>query len=303
MILSPQRVFQVSAFTREASGGNPAGVVLDAQGLSDAQMRTMADTLDPPDTAFVLPAEQGGCDAQVRYLTPRRETTFVGHATVAAQYVRAKIEGLSSPRQRLMTGIGPVEIETLQADGDYRIAITQPAPVLGPMFSAQHHTAVFSALGLSGADVHPQFPLQLVAQKAPRLLIGVRSPDTLSALRPDFETLKRLSPEIGAEGYFVFALESGQPRAVTRARLFCPVMGIPEDPVSGNTHAMLGVYLVQHGLLAPQAGRMCFRGHQGAFVGRPGVVDVEVLCEANVPQAVRILGDAVITWSGVRSAD
>src|SRR5690606_31620021 len=127
-------------------------------------------------------------------------------------------------------------------------------------------------------DVQPGLPLQLVAQKAPRLLLGVRSPEVLTRLRPDFEALKTLSPQIGAEGYFVFALDGASP-AVTRARLFCPIMGIPEDPVSGNTHAMLGVYLVTHGVLRPENGMATFRGHQGAFVGRPGVIDVEIQCE------------------------
>lgn len=292
-----RRVFQVNAFTRDKNGGNPAGVVLDADGLSDEEMRGIANTLKAPDTAFVFSPPSADHDARLRFLTPRHETTFVGHATIAAQYIRAKIDGKAAPRQRLLTGMGLVEIDVLQVDGDYRIGITQRAPILGPIFPEQHRPDVFRALGLSPGDIHPDLPLQLVAQKAPRLLIGVRSPEVLSSLKPDFAGLKRLSPQVGAEGYFVFGLGPRTGSASTQSRLFCPVMGIPEDPVSGNTHAMLGVYLVQHGVLVPENGIARFQGHQGAFVGRAGIVEVEVLCEGLTPRAVRILGDAVIAVS------
>ena len=72
--------------------------------------------------------------------------------------------------------------------------------------------------------------------------------------------------------------------------------GIPEDPVSGNAHGMLGVYLVNHGLLQPKNGNVVFRGHQGQWVRRPGVVDVAVESSGKVAQSVRITGDAVIVY-------
>jgi PhzF family phenazine biosynthesis protein len=78
--------------------------------------------------------------------------------------------------------------------------------------------------------------------------------------------------------------------------MFCPALGIPEDPVSGNAHGMLGVYLVNHGLMTPKAGRVVFRGHQGRWVRRPGIVEVEVESSGKVAQSVRIVGDAVIVY-------
>ena len=54
--------------------------------------------------------------------------------------------------------------------------------------------------------------------------------------------------------------------------MFCPVIGVPEDPVSGNAHGMLGVYLVNNGLLAPDEGRGTLRRPPGALrrPTRPG---------------------------------
>ncbi len=295
------RTFLVNAFTRDRTAGNPAGVVLDADELSDEQLRAICNTLEAPDTAFVCRPQGPDHDARLRFLTPRREATFIGHATLAAQYVRARIEGKTAARQRLLTGIGIVDTEVLGAstpDADYSIAITQSAPALGPLFPQRHRAAVLAALGLSPGDLHPAYPLQRVAEKAPRLLIGVKSVEVLPRLEPDFEALKRLSPEVGAEGYFVFALERGAQSVNTHARLFCPIMGIPEDPVSGNTHAMLGAYLVHHGLLAPIDGMARFRAHQGLWIGRLGIIDVEVACKERVARSVRIAGDAVIVREG-----
>jgi PhzF family phenazine biosynthesis protein len=79
--------------------------------------------------------------------------------------------------------------------------------------------------------------------------------------------------------------------------MFCPVIGVPEDPVSGNAHGMLGVYLVHNGLLTPGADRACrFVGHQGRFVERPGRVDVEVMASGRRATAVRVSGHAVIVY-------
>ena len=62
------RVFQVDAFTRTAFTGNPAGVVLDAERLSEAEMQSIARELNNGDTAFVLPPAAADHDLQVRFL-------------------------------------------------------------------------------------------------------------------------------------------------------------------------------------------------------------------------------------------
>jgi PhzF family phenazine biosynthesis protein len=48
------RIFHVDAFTRTAGSGNPAGVVLDADGMNDEEMLRIAAELGYSETAFVL---------------------------------------------------------------------------------------------------------------------------------------------------------------------------------------------------------------------------------------------------------
>jgi PhzF family phenazine biosynthesis protein len=230
----------------------------------------------------------------VRFFTPRDEAAFIGHATIAAQYVRATLGGKPQSRLRQLSGIGIVEVDVFKFAGDYRVAFTQSAPAPGPLVTEPQRARVLEALGLSNTDLHPDYPLQLMGKSAPRLLIGLRSPQLLAALKPDFEQLRCLTPQVGAEGYFVFTLDAAGSAANTQSRLFCPALGFPEDPVSGNTHALLGVYFTHHGLLQPEGERVRFRGYQGTALGRPGVVEVEVICSERSAHSVRILGDAVI---------
>ena len=86
------RVYQVDSFTTEKFRGNPAGVVPDADGLSEPEMQVIARELGNPETAFVLSPDGTDHDVRVRFFTPTTEVPSCGHATIAAHYVRA-VEG------------------------------------------------------------------------------------------------------------------------------------------------------------------------------------------------------------------
>jgi PhzF family phenazine biosynthesis protein len=289
------RLFHVDAFTRTRFCGNPAIVVLDADDLTEEQMQTIATEVNG-ETAFVLEAEAHDHDMQVKFFTPRHQVPFVGHATIAAQYVRAKKDGKPAGRVRQRTGVGIVEIEVTDVDGDLRIAITQSPPSLGPVIPEHHRRQVLNALGISSPSLHVDCPLQVLTKGGSRLLVGLKSNELLSSIKPDFDELARLTSHVGAEGYFVFALTEHEGVVGTESRMFVPALGIREDPVSGNAHGMLGVYLVNHGLMTPKEGRVVFEGRQGMWMRRPGVVEVEIESSGKVAQSVRIVGDAVIVY-------
>ncbi|MGC1729146.1 MAG: PhzF family phenazine biosynthesis isomerase, partial [Steroidobacteraceae bacterium] len=126
-----------------------------------------------------------------------------------------------------------------------------------------------------------------------RLLIGVRTAEPLKHLKPDFGRLTTLSAQLGAAGYFVFALGSRSDDHLVESRMFCPALGIPEDPVSGNAHGLLGAYLAHQGLLAPHEERVRFSGVQGQHLHRPGRVEVELEFADGRLEAVWIRGQAV----------
>ena len=289
------RLFHVDAFTRTRFCGNPARVVLDADDVSEAHMQTIA-TECHGETAFVLSPASGDHDVQIRFFTPHQEVPFVGHATIAAHYVLAKSGGRSTgvSKQRSRAGIG--DIAVTHADGDYRVSLSLSPPSLGAILPAPHRSRVLEALGISSPSVHTACPVQMLTKGGARLLIGMQSPALVHALQPEMDALTRLTSQLGAAGYFVFAVAEQPPHFTTVSRMFCPALGIPEDPVSGNAHGMLGTYLIAHGLLRATNGVASFRGHQGEAVRRPGLVDVAVTASGAVAHSVRITGDAVIVY-------
>jgi PhzF family phenazine biosynthesis protein len=290
------RLFLVDAFTRDRFCGNPAAVVLDAEVLEGDEMRRIARELGGMEVAYVFPSESPDHDVEIRFFSPRREVTFIGHATIAAHYVRAMADGVPKGKVRQMSPSGIVEVEISGDAPDLRVSIEQTPATFGPAVPEERIAPVLDALGISSASLHPGCPVQVMSKANSRLMIGLQSPDTLASLQPKMDQLIHLTPHVGADGFFVFAVNPGPGPTTTEARMFCPMLGVPEDPVSGNAHGMLGVYLLNHGLLSAKNGIAKFVGHQGRFVDRPGKVDVQVVSSGKRATNVRVTGDAVVVY-------
>lgn len=295
------RLFQVDAFTSQRFAGNPAGVVLDADDLSAADMQNIARELNNGDTAFVLRPDSQDHDLRVRFFTPRREAAFVGHATIAVHAVRAHLQLEACARQKQQSGI--VEVNTIGGAEPARIAIHQSPPVLKRTLDEAELSAVLDALRLTRAELDTRCPPIIAGEGSTRLLIGLGQGATLARVQPDMTRLTALSSQIGAAGYFLFSLRPAVPDVYSEARMFCPALGIPEDPVSGNAHAMLGAYLVRQSLIdVPKvqdssADTVEFTGAQGHHVGRPGRVTVALNLQRERLDSVTIIGEAVIVFS------
>ncbi len=289
------QVFQVDAFTRTRFTGNPAGVVLDADQLSDAEMLAVARELNNADTAFVLAPDGDDHDLRVRFFTPRTESSFVGHATVAAHYVLSRDgRARQAIRQRQKSGL--VTVDVLGTDAARQIAIRQPAPPLGRELNERERMAVLDALALSSADLDTRCPLRIAGSSSTRLLVGVRGPDQLKQLKPDFARLTTLSAQLGASGFFVFTLAPKVADAQIESRMFCPALGIPEDPVSGNAHGLLGAYLLANKLLPHDDRSVRFVGAQGHYLKRAGRVEIELGLVDGKLDNVLIIGQAEIVF-------
>jgi len=76
----------VDSFTDEPFKGNPAGVCLVEQELSDAKMLSIAKELGLSETAFIKKS-QGDDFFSIRYFSPKMEIPLCGHATLAASKV------------------------------------------------------------------------------------------------------------------------------------------------------------------------------------------------------------------------
>jgi len=290
------RIYQVDAFTTVKFQGNPAGVVPNADGLDAAQMQAIAREINSSETAFVLSPEAADHDVRVRFFTPTTEVPSCGHATIAAHYVRAVENSLSSSTvvQKIGAGILPVEI--VREDDDYKIVMTQGAIEFDEPFGPTQVDETLASLRLHRQALDDRCPIQIVSTGHSKVLVGVRSRETLDSLQPDLARLTELSKRLGCNGYLAFTLDSADADILAHGRMFAPAIGIPEDPVTGNANGPLGAYLVRHGLVSATHGTLTFRARQGEALGRPGVVEVTVESEGSVPKLVRVAGRAVIVF-------
>lgn len=289
-------VYQVDAFTKARFSGNPAGVVLNADGLSESEMQNIARELNNSETAFFFQPADAGYDGELRYFTPKTEVPTCGHATIAALYAKAVEEKLGNRKLRIKTKVGILPMEIARIEGDYHISMTQGAFEISPALEDFLVDDLLQGLGISRLDLDQRCPIQIASTGHSKVLIGIRSRRTLNAIRPDNEKLIALSGKIGCNGFFVFTFDADKPGTMTEGRMFAPAIGISEDPVTGNANGPLGAYLVHNGLVEAKGESFRFVGSQGEAMKRPGKVEVEVALSEGKPAKVTISGEAVIVF-------
>jgi PhzF family phenazine biosynthesis protein len=294
------RIFQVDAFTATRFTGNPATVVLDADGQSDATLQAVAREFSHAETAFVFAAGGADHDVRLRFFNSRKEAPFVGHATVAAHTVLLTLgrRGLGTCRQHSGTGIIEVTARAAlaAAGAETLIEFRQTTPALDPPLPFKTTLRVAEALRLPATQLHDIMPARIARKGGSRLLVPIADARQLDALAPNVDTLLELGTELGADGFFVFALNRNPDQWSTESRMFCPALGIPEDPVSGNAHAMLAAYLWDLAQFGKNSAG--FTGHQGRQLQRPGQVSVKLEVEQGTLVAAHIGGTAVIVSEG-----
>lgn len=291
------RVYQVDSFTRERFHGNPAGVVANANGLSEEQMQQIARELNNSETAFIFQSDSPDYDVEVRFFTPLMEVPICGHATIAAHYVLAKEKKAGSGRvvQKTKAGILPVDVVT--DGGDYSIIMTQGKISVSKPLGDDIKTQIAGALNISMDDYREDCPICIASTGHSKVMVGIRSKELLDSLKPNLDLLSHVSSKTDCNGYYVFTLNPGG-EALVHGRMFAPAIGISEDPVTGNANGPLGAYLVHYNLFQDQKkGEFEFKAIQGEAIKRDGSMMVRVNKEKSKPTLVQITGNAVIAFS------
>lgn len=266
-------VLRYAAFASIPEGGNPAGIVLDASSLDDAQMQKIAADVGFAETAFLIdPAIAGDArHARVRYFSPIAEIPFCGHATVATAVALARRDGLGTVV--FETPVGAISIVTTDDGGEITAAFTSVEPKSGGIADEVLQT-LLDQLGVTRDDLDPRFPPQLsfAGNWHPVLVFADRA--TFDGFTFEPVAMRELMDAQGWTGTVItlFAMSDGeQPADEFEARNLFPVGTITEDPATGSGAASVGGYLRTLGL-APD--RLVI--HQGAHVGRPSLLTVDI---------------------------
>lgn len=235
----------VNAFTLDGTGGNPAGVVLDADGLDEAAMQSVAAQTGLSETAFVSRSATEG--ARLDFFTPTRRIAHCGHATIAA-FAQMRAEGriaegesskqtVEGPRRILLQG-GAVFMEQTAP----RYALPEDWAAAG-VTEADALAAIGLGAGAGAARPDARVRPQVVDTGNRFLLIGLARAADLAALVPDQAAIGAISEALDLIGFYVFALTEAEGGAHATARMFAPRYGIPEESATGMAAGPLGCLL------------------------------------------------------------
>lgn len=259
--------YLTDAFTDQAFGGNPAGLVLIKDPIKDIEMQKIASEVKQSETAFIYRLDKE--IYQVRFFTPLEEVDLCGHATIAAFWTKAKngyidpIEkGRKTINQYTKAGILPVYLDY----EDYeikKVVMAQPRAEFFGTFTRLEDLAMALGiskddLGIDGYDL--EFPI--VSTGIKDLMIPVKNRDVLASIEADFEAMKDLSKEEGFYSYHVYTTENYFKEVYQRN--FCPILGINEESATGTSTGALLAYLDGKNLLDQRK----ILAYQGIEMGR-----------------------------------
>jgi PhzF family phenazine biosynthesis protein len=259
-------ILRYTAFTNVPTGGNPAGVVLDADELTAGQMQEIAAVLGYAESAFISNAGAGTAD--IRYFAPAAEIPFCGHATIATAVVFA--ERFGPGRLALSSPVGPILTESHLEDGRVVASLTSVEPDVTELHDDLLQE-LLSALRLDAAQLDPELPPMLSFAGNVHPILPLATAADLNGLDYDFSALAALMAREGwpATVNLVHRMASD----TFAARNPFPPGGVREDPATGSAAAALGAYLRFRGDPATP-GRILV--HQGDQVGRPSLITVDV---------------------------
>lgn len=258
------RYFVVDAFTSEAFGGNPAGVVLLGLGgsfPSDRLMQQVAAELRYSETAFVR--QEGPTEFTVRYFTPAGEVDLCGHATIATFGV-LRHEGVVPEGALCLnhTLAGDLEVNIGQ-----QVMMEMAAPqVIEKQVDVNALHRIMMGPGHPVAP-YPALPVEIVSTGLPDIMMPLANVDDLNNLQPDMDALSALSCDLNVTGVHAFAIADDGYTA--HVRNFGPRYNIPEESATGTANGALTHYLHRQGII-PCPTECHFL--QGEAMGRPSVV-------------------------------
>lgn len=249
-------LYEVNAFTANGENGNPAGVVLHADELSEQQMQAIATQAGFVETAFV--SMHKDATRELRFFTQTNEVDLCGHATIASWALMHQKGGLPGGNYTQQTKAGLLGVTVMES---------------GLVFMEQNPANFYEEVPIStisplvGADenvFHDSLKPQIISTGIRDLFIPVREKAALAQLAPDLPEIKKFSIEHDISGLHFFALLEGS-ESIASTRNFAPADGIDEEAATGTSSGALLCYLREKGLLPEQE---IYRIEQGESMGQ-----------------------------------
>jgi len=230
-----ERVYKVSAFSEGSSGGNKAGVMLNADELSSNEMLKIAANVGFSETAFVM--ESSVADFKVRFFTPVDEVDLCGHATIATFNLMRDLKLIAPGQYTQETKAGVLKL-FVSTDS---VMMEQNVPTYYEEISNQEIKACFESDG----NFITELPAQVVSTGLKDIMLPVTNLEILHQLKPNLNEIVKLSEKYEVTGIHAFCFETISGHQV-HARNFAPLYGIDEESATGTSNGAMVGYLFKH---------------------------------------------------------
>ncbi len=246
----PQRrlsMTQWDVFSSRPLEGNSLAVVLDARGLTDSEMQSIAKEMNLSETTFILPrdpATERGQGIRVRIFTVQEELPFAGHPTLGTAFALRGQTGKKEVVLELNVGKVPVHFEDSNGQPPFG-EMTQ----LDPTFVMQHEReAVAKATGLRPEDFDDSLPIETVSTGVPFTVTPLKSLAVIQNLRIDLNRAAAYLAKTAGKFFYFVARETVDREARLHARM---LFYNGEDPATGSAAGCTAAWMVKHGVAKP----------------------------------------------------
>lgn len=258
------KIFVASAFSKNNSGGNKAGVCLIGEKLYEEQKKQIASDLGYSETAFLSSSSIKSVDFKIEYFTPAKEVPLCGHATIATFIVLKNYQLLKKDKFKIETKSGILDVTVKNGT----IFLQQNKP----QFLGYIEPNIFDGC-YDIQVVSDELPIQIVSTGLKDIMLPVKNLDTLRKMRPNFEEIKKISREYDTVGIHAFVIDKDR----IICRNFAPLYDIPEESATGTSNCALACYLYENSIIKQD--RYIFE--QGYSLQSPSeiIVELELLNE------------------------
>jgi trans-2,3-dihydro-3-hydroxyanthranilate isomerase len=298
-------IYSVNAFSDIPLGGNPAGVVLDANNLNYNDMVNISKEINLSETAFVFPLQNDESDYEVRFFTPTQEVDLCGHATIACFFTLASkgiITGTNDVKiiyQKTKAGILPVKLY-FKDNKIQSVMMTQTKPKF--VFTVENIGELANIMGVNACDIgmdgYSLIP-QAVSTGLTDIILPVKSLSALKSINPNFDKLTDYSNNLNITGVHAFTLETEEESSTLACRNFGPAVGINEEAATGTSNGALGAYLIENDILKFED-NVTIICEQGYYMNRPSKIIVR-LEGSKSDLTIEVGGKAIIVKEGLTS--
>lgn len=240
---------KIDAFATQNSGGNPAGYIwVDRQSdISASEMQQIAVELKGFVNEVVFVCKSGDNVFNLKFYSSEREVDFCGHATIAIMYDLIKNNATLQDKEilQIRTNCGILAVEN-RVVSENAVFIMSPLPVETNLLPASRDIA--DNLKMPSSNIDTNYPITIINAGLSTLIVPIKSLDSILAISPDLEMLKRFCFKYGIDIIEVFTPEVADKKNNFRVRVFAPTFGYIEDPATGSGNSAFGYFLIKNNL-------------------------------------------------------